>query len=122
MWLCSKVARTISVMNKESQLVIAHIAEHIQPLDRVDRYEDPVNKALEELKFGQVTGGGTQFTKEGEILFGDLELDLTEPEAALPILRRLLEELGAPAGSFFEYTVDGQQQMMPFGKAECTAI
>ena len=40
-------------------LVLARLYEHLEPIDRGNRYEDPLQARLEESKLGQVTGGGT---------------------------------------------------------------
>ena len=41
-------------------LVLARVYEHIEPLDRGDRYEDPLQATLEKIGIGRVTGGGSQ--------------------------------------------------------------
>ena len=40
-------------------LVLARVYEHIEPLDRGDRYEDPLQATLEKIGIGRVTGGGS---------------------------------------------------------------
>ncbi|MCY3008286.1 MAG: hypothetical protein NTY42_00455 [Planctomycetota bacterium] len=41
-------------------LVIARIPEHIEPMDRGERYEDPLSEELQKAAAGEVTGGGSQ--------------------------------------------------------------
>lgn len=41
-------------------LVVARLHEHIGPIDRGERYEDPLHEVLESRSLGQVTGGGSQ--------------------------------------------------------------
>ena len=38
-------------------VVLARIYEHIEPLDRGERYEDPLQAALDQAALGRVTGG-----------------------------------------------------------------
>jgi hypothetical protein len=39
-------------------VVLARLYEHIEPIDRGERYEDPLQAILDEAKVGRVTGGG----------------------------------------------------------------
>jgi hypothetical protein len=50
-----------------SRYIIANLNARLQPLHRGDIYEDPLNRKLEELGLGEVTGGGTLQRKSGEI-------------------------------------------------------
>ena len=38
-------------------VVVARLYEHIEPIDRGERYEDPLQAALDETNAGRVTGG-----------------------------------------------------------------
>ena len=40
-------------------LVLARLYEYIEPIDRGDRYEDPLRDALDKAGAGRVTGGGS---------------------------------------------------------------
>ena len=40
-------------------VVVARLYEHIEPVDRGDRYEDPLQTVLDETNVGRVTGGGS---------------------------------------------------------------
>jgi hypothetical protein len=44
--------------------VLARFFEHIEPIDRGSRYEDPLNEVLESAGIGRVTGGGSQLTSD----------------------------------------------------------
>jgi hypothetical protein len=37
-------------------LVLARLYEHVEPIDRGDRYEDPLQAVLEKANRGRVTG------------------------------------------------------------------
>lgn len=98
--------------------VVVRINEYIQPIDRGDRYEDPLNDALEDKGFGQVTGGGTQLGGEGRIEGVDLDIELANLDEALSLTRRTLVELGVPAGSRLTYTQNGEDKVEEIGDLE----
>jgi hypothetical protein len=99
--------------------VLARFYEHIEPIDRGDRYEDPLNEQLESAGIGRVTGGGSQLTAEGRIEFADVEIELADLDAALQAAVEALERAGAPEGS--EIHRDGSV-LREFGAAQCVAV
>ena len=104
------------------KLVVARIWESIQPIDRGERYEDPLQEALEQKGLGEVTGGGTQLGEKGEIEFADVEIMLADLNGAVEFTRIALEGLGAPAGS--ELLIEGPdgEKSIPFGVAQGVGI
>ena len=82
------------------QLVIARITEHVEPIERGERYEDPLAAFLTEHGLGEVTGGGSQLNANGEIEFADVELELVNLDAAVTKLVQQLEAMGAPVRLF----------------------
>ena len=102
-------------------VVIARLYEHIEPIDRGNRYEDPLQAALDEAQAGQVTGGGSQLNELGEIDHADIEIELANLDAALRIVAEILEKTGAPRGSEL---IDGRDArvLRQFGTHECLAI
>jgi hypothetical protein len=103
-------------------LVIARIPEHIEPMDRGARYEDPLQDALAIRDLGMVTGGGSQLTPAAEIGYVDVELALVDLDEALDIAKRILEEAGAPVGSQLLFEEDGADVERPFGVQEGLAL
>ena len=79
--------------------VTAELNHKIGPIDRGDRYEDPLEVALAQHGYGETDGGGTMLSKENEIEFIDVHMFLSAPEASIPFVIQLLEERGAPKGS-----------------------
>jgi len=79
--------------------IIARLYEHVEPLDRGTRYEDPLDAVLRQANLGEVTGGGSQLGELGEIEFADIEIRVENLDDALPVIVKSLEESGAPAGS-----------------------
>jgi hypothetical protein len=73
----------------------------LRPLDRGDRYEDPLMEVLEERAPGsEVTGGGTLMGSDGEPQNCDIDLELEgDPASGLALVIGTLESLGAPKGS-----------------------
>jgi hypothetical protein len=106
----------------QSTLVVARLCEHVEPIDRGERYEDPLDELLQGLGIGAVTGGGTELSEQGGIQFGDIDIELTNLEQGLAVAAQLLTERGAPAGSYLRYTLDGQTHSIGFGAFECVAI
>jgi hypothetical protein len=99
--------------------VLARFYEHIGPIDRGERYEDPLNDVLEPAGIGRVTGGGSQLTEEGRIEFADIEIELADLESALETAVQALERSGAPRGS--EIHLDGSV-LREFGATQCLAV
>jgi len=102
-------------------LVIARVHEHIEPIDRGDRYEDPLQATLEKMGIGRVTGGGSQLNELGEIAYADVEIELANVDEAVGIVAEALEIAGAPQGSELIQTSD-DRVLREFGKLQCLAI
>ena len=79
--------------------VIARLYEHIEPIDRGERYEDPRQARLEQQgNLGRVTGGGSQLNESGGIAHADIEIELANLDAAVRVVAEALEAAGAPRG------------------------
>jgi hypothetical protein len=99
----------------EPQLVSVRIPEQLQPLDRGAKYEDPLDAALKKEAVGEVNGGDMQLSApdadgKKSIEWIEVDVDLSNFERGMPILKRELLRLGAPPGTILEYTRDGQEQ------------
>lgn len=103
-------------------VILARFYEHIEPLDRGDRYEDPLQAVLENTKIGRVTGGGSQLNELGGIEFADVEIELANlDEATLRTVADALEQAGAPQGS--ELIAAAEDRILrQFGTLQCLAI
>ena len=80
-------------------VVVARLYEHIGPIDRGTRYEDPLDTALRGAGLGEVTGGGSQLGALGEIEFADVEIQVANLDAAISVIVDVLQRSGAPVGS-----------------------
>ena len=92
----------------EPQLIYVFLPEPLGPIDRGEKYEDPIIDELERLGLGEVTGGGTGMGDEGpdgrrEIQSCGIDVETINVEAARVALRDLLPNLGCPAGTRLEY-------------------
>ncbi len=100
--------------------VLVTIWEHIEPIARGDRYEDPLHDALGEEDLA-IVGGGSSFTKKLGIEYVNVELELTSL-TFIPKIIDTLEQQGAPKGSDLKYTVEGKDTVLEFGTTECLAL
>ena len=102
-------------------LILARVYEHIGPIDRGDRYEDPLGDILEKAGIGRVTGGGSQLDERGGITYADIEIELANVDEALQVVADALEAAGAPQGSELIQASD-DRVLREFGKLQCLAI
>lgn len=112
-------ARRLAV---EGEVVTARLNARVQPIDRGDYFEDPLDEALRELSLGAVTGGGTQLAEEpAGIAYCDLEIVVeSASETTLQAIIARLEQLGAPKGSKLIIEATGAE--IPFGRHEGLAL
>jgi hypothetical protein len=97
--------------------VYAKMWEAIQPIARSERYEDPLEAVLKPTGLGEISGGGSSIDKEHGIQYVGIDIDLASLEP-LDIVKRVLEDAGAPKGSELQFERDGELQAVPFGVTE----
>jgi hypothetical protein len=102
-------------------VVVARFYEHIEPIDRGERYEDRLQAVLDETNVGRVTGGGSQLNEVGGIDYADVEIELQNLEDAARIVSEALEKAGAPQGSELIHATD-DRVLRQFGTQQCLAI
>ena len=100
------------------EFVIARLNARVQPIDRGEYYEDPLDELLKRLNLGEVTGGGTQLADEpAGIEFCDVEIRVTEAnQEIVQTIVEQLESLGVPKGSRLIVERDGSE--LPMGTQE----
>ncbi|MBF8262217.1 MAG: hypothetical protein HW376_1746 [candidate division NC10 bacterium] len=104
-------------MNSEDLRITVQLNDRAQPIDRGDRFEDPLNAFLLKAGLGEITGGGTQLGDNGEVVSCEIEVRLNKRnEDSIRILRTALEKLGAPKGS--RLLIDPDREAIPFGSTE----
>lgn len=101
--------------------VVAQLNARIQPLDRDELFDEPLDDALRRASLGEVSGGGTMQGLSGEVEFCDIEIAVGAPgpDAEARIIEEL-ERLGAPKGSKLMVEADGRE--VPFGVTEGLAV
>lgn len=99
-------------------IVVAHIAEAIQPIARGNKYEDPLDAALRGAGLGRVNGGGSLLGAQCQVESVDIELALRDLEGALEFSRATLLSLGAPAGSLLLFLRDGRPRAVDVATRE----
>ncbi len=98
-------------------LIDVHLNARLRPMDRGDRFEDPLDELLRsQTPGGRVTGGGTLASTEGEPLSCDIEVEWSgDAVAGVDVIRSALTKGGAPRGS--RITV-ADSDAVPFGDFE----
>jgi hypothetical protein len=91
--------------------VFVQIPEQIGPLERSEKYEDPLQNFLDRAGLGEVSGGGTMLSAPNsdghkEILYCGIDVDLIDREGLAPLHAELLR-LAFPKGTLLKYELDG---------------
>lgn len=104
-----------------SHFITAKLNARLQPMDRGDFYEDPLNDLLVSEKLGEVVGGGTMLAEDPQgIAYCDVEIgtyDLSDSTIARVL--SMLEGLGVPKGSELQFE---NRAPVPLGTLEGMAI
>jgi hypothetical protein len=96
--------------------VYVKIPGDIQPLARGERFEDPLQLALDEAGLGKVTGGGSQLDTpypdgRPRVEYCGIDIDVTDRDKARQLLMRKLVDLATPEGTELHYTKDGSMRL-----------
>jgi hypothetical protein len=102
-------------------VVLARLYEHVEPIDRGNRYEDPLQAHLDAQHAGRVTGGGSQLNANGGIDYADIEIELANLDDAVRFVSESLEQSGAPKRSELIHAGDNRV-LREFGTHECVAV
>ena len=119
----------------DPELIYVFLPEPLGPLDRGDKYEDPIIDELERLNLGEVTGGGTGMGDEGpdgrrEIQSCGIDVETVNLDATRAALREFLPTLGCPPGTQLQFTLadrevqdeyDGESWQIEKERSEPTA-
>lgn len=108
---------------ENSEFIIVTLNDKIQPIDRGDYYEDPLEEYLQKNEIGEITGGGTMQAENGEIEFVDIEIELKNgvnaKEAAKKIIG-FLKSKSVPKNS--KLKIEKTEAIINFGDKEGFAI
>jgi hypothetical protein len=113
----------VGQVNRNTPLfVYIRIPGDIDPMDRGERFEDPLQLALDNDSLGEITGGGSQLAepeKNGDrIEFCGIDVDLYDAVKGLALLRRELVRLKVPTGTMLLYELDGNEWEEPVYRME----
>jgi hypothetical protein len=78
------------------------IPEDVQPIERGERYEDPLQDALNAEDLGEVTGGGSQMGEGKSIAFCGLDVEVYDRDRGLALIRSVMRRLGASPDTIIE--------------------
>jgi len=103
-------ARQSAQSSELTAFIYIKVPADIGPLDRGEKYEDPLELKLGEAGLGHVSGGGSQLSDKRSdgsqaIEFCGLDVEVTDLEKALVLLRTELPRLGIPEGTQLHYTI-----------------
>lgn len=76
------------------------IREPLAPLERGEKYEDPLTEALG--KLGEVTGGGSQLGEGNTIEYCGLDVVVNHRDRGLKVIRKCLRACGASDDTVIE--------------------
>lgn len=117
---------SITRMNEVSEtkplFVYIKIPGDLDPMDRGELFEDPLQEALDKERLGEITGGGSQLADPNEsgdeIEFCGIDVDLYDAIIGLALLRNELVRLKAPPGTVLLYELDGREWEEPVYRRE----
>lgn len=102
--------------------VTARIWEPVREHGRTVRYELPLSTVLRSYKLGEVIDRGTVMSRELEVEYVEFDLALENVLEAVDLVKHVLEEAGAPAGSEIRIGEGASQNVLTFGRKEGLAI
>jgi len=89
-------------------LIYVLLPEALDPIDRGEKYENPISFELSRQSLGEISGGGSQLGNEkpdgtSEIIFCGIDIDTYDVETTRKLLHRVLPELGCLSGTQVHY-------------------
>jgi hypothetical protein len=98
--------------SSEPELVYIFVPEALGPIDRGEKYEDPIIDELERLGLGEVSGGGTSLGDERAdgtrpIVACGIDVDTDDVAGTRAALHALLPKLGCPKGTQLHFSISG---------------
>jgi hypothetical protein len=113
--LCLVLATCLSFVATAADKVYAvnvKINESISSEERGTKYDDPLGIALKEANAGEVVGGGNSVNKQGKVEWAGVDLEVTDLQKSIPLIKQKLIDLGAPKGSTIEYHGAGGKKVI----------
>ena len=109
------VAQFAAQEEDEESFAYVMVPRPLAPVERDRLLGDPLHEALVAAHLGEVTGGGSQLGEEDAegnqaIEYVVVDLELSDVEPALALVRTELERLHAPSGTELCYSVSGEKR------------
>lgn len=104
-------------------MMVASLNDRILPIDRGELYEDPVDEMLQASGLGEVNGGGTMTSEQGEIMGCDVDIHVFSDEVSPALIQKIIQMLeakGAPKGS--RLSIAKTKEVIQIGKREGLAL
>jgi hypothetical protein len=98
--------------------LVIHLPASLEPLERGEKFEDPLDAALKKGRLGKCVGGETAFVTEPafRITGCDIELEVRDLDKARAIIQRVLKAGGAPVGTTVTEP-DSETTLLRFSRA-----
>lgn len=107
--------------DSEPQFIVVTINARIQPMHRLEIYEEPLDEILARNSVGEVSGGGTLLSETGEVEYCDVEIQVTNSSnEVVDLIKTSLEKMGVPKGSTIK--VEATEKEIQFGSLEGLAL
>lgn len=104
-----------------AHMLVVTLNARLRPMDRSEIFEDPLDASLQEAGLGEVSGGGTQVAKNGEVTSCDVEISVNgDLQTAIDHILERLGKQGAPKGSKLRVCDTGAET--PLGWTEGLAL
>lgn len=92
---------------QQTILLFVKIPDPVLPIERDKKYADPLDAFLKEKGLGEVSGGGSQLSNpdaagKRSIEWVGVDVDVYDPDKALPFVIEKLKQLGVPKGTVIE--------------------
>jgi hypothetical protein len=85
---------------KYPHVVVAHVFDAIEPIDRGDKYDEKLKAMLPASGPGVLVAAGSQVSQSWEVAAIRFEFRVSDLKGAVDAVRQALRECGAPRGSF----------------------
>jgi hypothetical protein len=79
--------------------LLIKIPEPLEPVERGEKYDDPLQDLLEETGLGIVNGGGTKTDNDSHVLYCYLDIQISDLDQGRRKIAEFLETQGAPQGT-----------------------
>ena len=106
----------VSARERGEHFFYVRIPGNIGPIERGDRYEDPLQKTLKRYEAGWVAGGGSQLGEGNLVEFCGIDVFTGDRDGCLQILCDELRRLNAPVGTVVEEYLPARVEHSPFNE------